>query len=137
MKAPLFRAAGLLRWPDRVSARLGLLRLPEDVPPEVPEILEATAEAFLRACGTVDLPTWAGLHPAEQAALVVAGNRLRADLASATGWSAQSPDHALAVHGILDGGATAGRLARRTALEAAAREIAQQRATQPVRSPAP
>lgn len=128
-RALLYRAAAVLRPWDAFLARLGLWRAPREVPDEVQALLVAAAERCLRGGAMLSLADWARLSNPERGAFVAAGERIRADLASAVGFASQGVPHALAVHGVLD----AGRAQRQVEIEAAAAGIADRAGARAVR----
>lgn len=132
-RGPLLRLARLLFPWDRFREALGILPDQGEVPEEVAGLLEAHAERFLRGGGTVSLREWARMTTAERAALTVAGSRLRAEIASATGFASSAPAAALAVHGVIDGGRLASEIANHVAIDDAARKIAAERERRPPR----
>jgi len=128
-RALLYRMARALPPLEALRARLGLRRLPAEVPDHVAELLTAAAERFLRAGGALTSSEWIALSSPERAAFIAAGDRVRADTAIADGLAAQGLGGLLAVHGVLDGG----KAQRRLELEIAAKQIADRRKA-PVRS---
>lgn len=122
MTGLLYRMAGIRVLGGRPRWLGG--RLPAEVPDDVAAALVRAAEAFLRAGGAVSLRAWLRLSGPERGALVAAGDRVRADLASASGFASQGPLHALAIQGVVDGGSARDRLG----LEAEALRIARERA---------
>ena len=91
---------------DRFMLGIGLLQQDDDeeLSEEIKEVLAQEAEAFLLASGAMTMDLWSTLSFASKGAFILAGTRLRTDMAVKIGLAAQGEKMACRVMSQVDGG---------------------------------